>query len=137
MSALGRLTLLAIVPLLSAACGRSEVSTPTMPTITAPIIETLTGRVTVNGAQTHFFEATQSGSILAVLGDISPDGTIIGFQMGTANGILCTAVQSVDEAEEGTRIVLAASAAGSLCVRVYDTGSLTGPANYAIYLEHP
>jgi len=121
--------------LAAAGCGSSN-TTPTTPDAPETIVEQFTGTLSgPNDAQTHFFQTTTRGSVLATIGELSIDGTIVGFEMGTANGELCTRVQGIDTADEGTRILLAVSAAGNLCVRIYNPRET--PVDYFIQVEHP
>ena len=129
--------LLAVVTAASvAACGGSDNPNPTTPTVDTQI-QRFTDTLTVNGAKTHTFTVPQQGGVLAVLADLTPDGGVVGFQLGTQNGSLCTAVISADEAEEGERIVGATSSAGELCIRIYDVGRLSAPVEYTIQVEYP
>jgi hypothetical protein len=125
----------ALLSLVLAACGGTDNANPTAPTVNTRV-ERFTGTLTVNGAQTHTFTVEVAGGVLAVLADLTPDGGVVGFQLGTQNGTLCTAVISADAAEEGERIVGATSTAGELCVRIYDVGRLSAPVNYTVQVEY-
>ena len=132
-----RPALWALVATAVVACGSSDDNpNPTVPTVNT-VTERFSGTLTVNGAQTHTFTVPRQGGVLAVLADLTPDGGVVGFQLGTQNGTLCTAVISADTAVEGTRIVGATSTSGELCVRVYDVGQLGAPVEYTIQVEYP
>ena len=124
--------------IVAAGCSGSDGASPTEPTAPEPpIIVDFSGTLTVNGAQTHPFSAARAGGISVILTDVTPDGVIVGLSLGTWNGSTCTAVLSSDAADEGERIIGAASTAGNLCVRIFDTGQVTGPTTYNIQVEHP
>jgi hypothetical protein len=53
------------------------------------------------------------------------------------NGVSCTAASSTDTATTGSSITLNASAAGVLCVRLYDVGFITDPVLYQLQVVHP
>jgi hypothetical protein len=131
-----RPTLWGLLAAVLAACGGSDNPNPTAPTVDT-VTEQFSGTLTVNGAQTHTFTVPRQGGILAVLADLTPDGGVVGFQLGTQNGTLCTAVISADTAAEGTRIVGATSTSGEICVRIYDVGQLSAPVEYTIQVEYP
>ena len=126
--------LCALVPVLLS-CGDDDA----VPNLILPtertIVESFEGTLTVNGAQTHPF-SVNSGGILVSLADVTPDGSVIGLSLGTWDETTCHAVASNDEAVEGIRILRTATAAGNLCIRVYDTGQLTETITYRVVLEH-
>jgi hypothetical protein len=123
--------------LVAAACGSDTPTTPTTPAIPATT-DTFNGTLTQNGGFTHLFITSRSGSITATLTSLGPDsGLTVGLLLGTWNGNAC-AVQIVkDNAVQGSTIIGAASAAGSLCVRIYDVGQVTGPVDYQLTVLHP
>ena len=122
----------------AAACGDDdEVTTPIEPT-RPTVTETFSGRVTVNGAQTHGFVATGSGRIDVTLSTLSPDSAArVGLVLGTLNTLgACQVVISNDSATQGTLVAGNAGAAGNFCVRVFDVGQLTEPAEYTLTVVH-
>jgi hypothetical protein len=122
----------------AAACGDDdEVTTPIQPT-RPTVTETFSGRVTVNGAQTHGFAAGGSGRIDVTLTTLSPDSAArVGLVLGTLNAIgACQVVISNDNATQGTLVAGNAGAAGNFCARVYDVGQLTEPAEYTLTVVH-
>jgi hypothetical protein len=116
-------------------CG-DDVDTPTLPT-PVPVTETFTGTVNVNGAVTHPFSATTSGSLTATLTNIDPEDASVGVSLGTWNGSAC-AIQIADDASvKGTVVYGTVSQAGQLCVRIQDNGRLGAAAGYEITVVHP
>jgi len=110
-------------------------SNPTPPTI---ITEVFTGPVTQNGGATHSFVTQASGTVTAQLTAFSaPEGTRIGLALGTFNGSACQLVITKDDAQLASSVTGAVSALGNLCVRIYDVGQLTQPADYEIQVSHP
>ena len=122
----------------AAACGDDdEPTTPTEPT-RPTVTETFSGRVTVNGAQTHGFTATGSGRIDVTLTTLSPDSAVrVGLTLGTLNQLgACQVVISNDNATQGTLVAGNAGAAGNFCVRVHDVGQLAEPTEYTLTVVH-
>jgi hypothetical protein len=132
-----------IVPLLVAvlvmtACGEDPFETPTNPGPPVLITESFSGVVTRNGAQMHTFATQASGEVRATLKFLVPDNTVkMGFALGTWNGSSCQLVIPRTDATEGTLIIGAVSALGSLCVYIHDVGNLTQSTEYEIEVVHP
>ena len=128
--------LLAVLCLGAAAC--SNDSTPTTPTSTSTIItNTFSGTLTPNGAASHPFTTTGSGTVTATLTSLGADSPAqVGLSLGTWNGS-CQIVVANDKAAVGTVVTGAASGVGQLCVRIYDVGNLVGPLTYDLQVVHP
>src|SRR5947209_14870277 len=93
-----------------AACSSDTTSTPT-PTPTT-LTDTFDGTLTRNGAVTHPFIATASGTVTATLVIELPDATLpIGMSLGVWNGTACAIAPglAIDKAVLGSQIVGAAS----------------------------
>jgi hypothetical protein len=133
-----RLAVLALAAALTAAaCSNNTPTTPTTPN-TPTTTDTFSGTLTPSSGNTFTFITARSGSITSTLTSLGPDsGLTVGMLLGSWNGNAC-AVQIVkDNAVQGSTILGAASAAGSLCVRIYDVGNLTGPVDFQMTVIHP
>jgi hypothetical protein len=126
-----------------AACDNVDESIPTTPTVPNSVTETLTGNVTVNGAETKTFNVTASGLVTATLKTVAPAGSetgdatiMVGLGLGTWNGSSCQIVIAKDDSLQGTSVIGQVAGIGTLCVRVYDTGKLTGAIDYTIDVVH-
>ena len=120
-----------------AACG-DDPTTPTDPTPAPTITETFSGTVTRNGAATHNFQSQASGTAAVTLTTLAPDSAlVIGLSLGTWNGSACALVITKDDATQGSLVTGGVSSLGSLCVRIYDVGNITGPITYDITVVHP
>jgi len=130
--------LIASLGALAGAVGCSDTTT-TAPTTPAPTTtETFGGTLTVNGAVTHQFTATQRGTVTATLTALQPDASaVIGVALGTWNGTTCNILLANDQAVVGAGAAGTVSGVGVLCLRVYDVGKLTAPATYSIDVTHP
>ncbi|MEO8681800.1 MAG: hypothetical protein ABI665_22330 [Vicinamibacterales bacterium] len=124
--------------LVSSGCGSNSPTAPTAPEVVTTT-ETFSGSININGAATHSFFTTVTGTVTATLTGLDPAETAtIGLSLGTWNGISCNIIIASDKAVL-TQVVTGtvSTTAGSLCVRVYDTGSLIGPTNYEVQVVHP
>jgi hypothetical protein len=135
---MSRVTFLAMVLAVgAAACGSDLPTTPT-PTPPVTVTDTFAGTLNRNGAASYSFTTASSGSVTAALTTLAPDSTlIVGLSLGTWNGFACQIVLANDKATQTSTVVGTASAAGSLCVRVYDVGNVGDPTTYEIQVTHP
>jgi hypothetical protein len=139
---LGRVLLLISVLGLTAACGDKTPSTPTGPTTLPTVLtETFSGTLTKNAAYTHPFAVGDAGDVsvfLIVSTDAAHPDTVIpiGVSLGTWNGASCAVVIANDNVSQGSSISGRATAAGNLCVRVYDVGFVPGSARYELLIDH-
>jgi len=135
----------------AAACGSNNTtSTPTGPTTLPTVLtETFSGTLLKNAAYTHPFAVTDAGDVSVFLiqsvDPAHPDNNAIpiGVSLGTWNGAACAIVIASDNvrpvnADDPTQGKLSgrATAAGNLCVRVYDIGFVSGSANYELLIDH-
>ena len=128
-----------VLPLavLTGACSGDIAKIPTTPD-PVTVTESFTGSVNINGAATHTFITSATGRVTATLislGENPP--AAIGLSLGTLSGSTCSLVLTNDKAVV-TSIVsgTVTTLGGSLCVRIYDVGSLTASVPYEIRVEH-
>jgi hypothetical protein len=113
-------------------------TTPVVPTPATPQTDTYSGTLSKNGAFTHAFSISTLGSITTTIVSLAPNtAQIVGLQLGVWNGTSCTAASSTDVATTGSSITLNASAAGIVCVRLYDVGFIDDPVLYQLQVTHP
>ncbi|MEO7134131.1 MAG: hypothetical protein ABI024_07900 [Vicinamibacterales bacterium] len=132
---------LLFVPIAALAAGCSG-DINKLPTTPDPVIvtETFTGTLNINGGVTQNVFTGATGAVSATLtslGDNPP--AKVGFSMGTlgSSGV-CTPVLVNDNAVVTSSLAGTISTlAGSLCVRVYDTGALTESVNFTYTVTHP
>jgi hypothetical protein len=131
--------LLACVSLVAACDSGDDPGLPTAPTRPPDVTETFSGSVNQNGAATHNFGVTASGTVTATLTTLGPDSAqVIGMSLGTWNGAVCAIVLANDRSTQGTVITGGVSSLGQLCVRAYDVGTITAaePFTYEITVVH-
>lgn len=128
------------IPAFGAAGCNSDTTSTTTTTTTTPsvqITEAFSGTVSVKGAASFNFTATASGTVTAYLKTLTPDTTgLIGLSLGVWNGTTCQAVVSNDAATALVTVTGSATAAGNLCVRIYDIGKLTATQTFEITVTH-
>jgi hypothetical protein len=132
---------LLLVPIAAVAVGCSG-DIDNLPTTPDPVFvtETFSGTLNINGGVTQNVFTGATGAVnatLTSLGDNPP--AKVGFSMGTlgSSGV-CTPVLVKDDAVVNTSLAGTVSTlAGSLCVRVYDTGALTESVNFTFTVTHP
>ena len=129
---------LALVMLGAAGCDE-KTDTPTTPTTPTPTVtESFTGTLNRNGAQTFSFSVSATGQVTATLAELGSSGVPISLSLGNWNGTTCQVVLANDNAKQGTLVTGTMSAAGTLCLRVYDAaGSLESAATFKVDVVHP
>jgi hypothetical protein len=122
------------------ACDDDVSTTPTTPT--PSVTDTFTGAITQNGASTHSFNVSTSGTVKATLKTVGADNTlVVGFSLGTWNTVTesCSVVLANDAATAGAVLQGTMTGTGTLCLRMYDVGNVVAPAGapYSVDIEHP
>ena len=135
--------LLAVAMLAAGACSNDTLSSLTTPTTPTTFTDTFSGTLSKNGAFTHAFTTASLGAVTVTIVGLQPTSSqIVGLSLGVWNGSACstspaTGGSSSDVATTGSSISLNASAAGSLCVRLYDVGFISDPVFYTLQVTHP
>jgi hypothetical protein len=138
---------LLLIPILgvAVACG-SDSSSSSLPTPSTPLptvlTETFSGVLNRNSGYTHPFVVSQQGDVTVFLltstdsSNPSNDQIPIGVSLGTWNGTSCAIVVASDNVAPGGSLIGHATAAGNLCVRVYDVGFVPGSDKYELLVDH-
>jgi hypothetical protein len=128
---------LVALALFAAACdnGPDIVPDPTP----VPVTEVFTGTITLNGSITHPFNAGKAGATTATITAIAPDGSFLGFEMGTWSGAVCTAVLSNPAGTLSSVLSATTQTSASLCVRLNDPNGILTDKNvtYTVTVTHP
>jgi hypothetical protein len=117
--------LLLIVPLAIAAsgCNKNSDTTPT-PTVPVLVTETFAGALTVGGSNYHNLTA-KAGDVVMTMKGIGPDSKVtIGMSIGVSSALACTDVMANPTATIGSQLLGLATASTSVCVKVYDAGTI-------------
>jgi hypothetical protein len=128
------------IPLLIATaaigCGSSDTpDTPTQPT-PVTIVQSISGTLTVNGAQTHVFTVDRAGTVSAQIKTLSDPAATFGVSLGAYNGSACAFNISKTDAVLNSVVTGTAQSTGNFCVWVNDVGKLTGAVDYTIDVTH-
>ena len=119
-----------------AGCTSDDIPTTSTPTTTVTVTDTFNGSLNQNGGASYPFTVTAAGNVTVSLVALNGDAAKVGISIGTWNGTACTIVIANDAAVAGTNVLGASTAAGSLCVRVYDVGAVSTPVTYQIQVTH-
>jgi hypothetical protein len=102
------------------------------------VTETFAGTLNPSGGSTHAFVVSGKGPVTATLTTVGPDnGLVVGLALGNWTGIACNLAVANDNAIANLPLASTVSAAGQLCVRVYDTKGLAEAAEYTVQVIHP
>lgn len=126
---------LAVLMLTVSGCGGEDLIPPTTPT-PDPTVVPFSDTLTPNSARIHRFSSVAGGTVTATLASI-PANTTIGMDLGTWNGNSCHIIIAKTDAVLNSVVVGTVAAAGDLCVRVYDVGTLTTATAYQVTVVHP
>ena len=132
-----------LLPLLVAGCGGDDddndtPTSPSNPTVT--VTDTFTGTLVRNGGTSHPFPVASAagGDVIATLKAVTPNTeSLVGMSLGTWNGSACQAVIANDRAVVAASIIGRATSTGTLCLRIYDIGTITDPQDYEVEVVHP
>jgi hypothetical protein len=129
---------LALAALVGAA-GCASSLTPTTSSSSVTITVGFDGTVGKNGASTHQFPVAGSGTVTVTLNTLTPaDTTQMGMSLGTWNSTgVCQIILAKDTAAAGDTVTGTVTAAGTLCVRMYDAGTVSQDTAYTITVAHP
>lgn len=133
--------LAASLPILVAACSQNSTSDTT---VTTPSPETTTeqfsGTLAQKGANIHTFTVSATGSVSIAFTDVAPLSTMsLGVSLGTYSASVCTVASTVNDARAGTTALSGTAAAGSYCVKVFDSGNImeNTVVTYTVKVVHP
>jgi hypothetical protein len=134
---IGRATAVAVLLACSLWACNSTPTTPTTPTPTGKVTETFTGTLNTGEASFHAFDSKGAGVVTTTLTDITPDNTItLGIAVGAIDGVSCIPTIVNGTAKLNSVMVGLATAKVTLCVRVFDVGSITAATSYTVTVEH-
>lgn len=136
-----RCTLAMLLPALTAACSQgsssgSTVASPSPPTKT----ESFSGTLAQTGSAVHTFTVSATGTTSIAFTDVAPLATMsLGVSLGTYSSSVCTVVSTVNDARAGSTALSGTAAAGSYCVKVFDSGNIMQDTavTYTVQVVHP
>jgi hypothetical protein len=114
----------------SSCTSQSNIATPTEPTV---VTEAFSGTVSQAGANYHVINA-KPGEVVTTLTELGPDpAASIGLSVGVLNSLACTALMENSTAKLGSQLTGMATGIVTLCIRVYDAGTLTSTGQTVTY----
>jgi hypothetical protein len=127
---------ISLIALSAAGCGDSLTSSEIGPSGT--VTETFAGTLNPGGGTTHVFVTSGKGAIRATLTAVGEDNTrIVGLALGNWTGVACNLAAANDNAVASLPLQATVSAAGQICVRVYDTKGVPDATDYTLEVVHP
>ena len=104
---------------------------------TSPTTTTLSTRLTVNGAISRSFTATQAGTVSVTLNNAG--AAVVGLGLGVpSTGVARCVLTTAIVTSAGTTPQIAAPVdAGTYCVAVYDVGRLTNEITIDLTIVYP
>jgi hypothetical protein len=127
---------------LASAAGCGKTTTPTAPTAAAAVTENFGADLTQQGSITHNFKVNSTGEVTITLTSVSPLATMaLGVGMMTSSGTTClsTVTQNDNARANNVAALQGTAAAGSYCIRVYDSGNIpvSSTVSYTLTVLHP
>lgn len=141
---LGAAALVAALGTTFAACGGSNTSSTTAPTVTVgPQTALFEGTLTVGGSAFYSFSVSGTGDATVMLASVATStspGTstaaVLGLGIGTPLGTDCVETKSILAFPALQSPLVSNLTPGIYCVRIYDVGSLSTGVNFAIRIVH-
>jgi hypothetical protein len=141
---LGTFALAAALATIAAACGGSDNSPSTAPSVVVgPQTALFEGTLPVGGSAFYSFNVQETGDALVMLASVATStapGTStnsgLGLGIGTPLGTDCTETKSLVAFPLLQSPLVSNLTPGIYCVRVYDVGTLAGSVNFAIRIVH-
>jgi hypothetical protein len=121
-------------------CGNdSQTTTSPSTTTTSPTTSTFASRLTVGGAVSRSFAATQAGNVTVTLTNAGGPVTRVGLGLGvpTTGVARCALTTAIRTTPGATPQIAAAVDAGQYCVTIFDLGNLTETIDFSLTLVFP
>jgi hypothetical protein len=128
---------------LVAGCNNDEVPPAGPSLISNPETELFVGTLAAGSSSFYSFTTFQSSAVRITLASLTATTlhpaltTPIGLGVGVPRGIDCAMTSSVTTTAGLTAQIANGMEPGTYCVRIFDTGGLTGAADFAIRIDYP
>ncbi len=122
-----------------AASGCSKNDTTTSPsTTTSPTTMTFASQVSVKGGTARTFTMSSAGTVKVTLVTLGNGTVRAGLGLGIpATSAPCSLAYSLVTGPSSTPQIVTSADAGTYCVQVYDSGTLTSDTEFSVTVEHP
>lgn len=119
----------------AAGCGSD---TTTSASTTASVTDTFSSALAFRGSATRTFKMGTAGTVSIALTSFGNGAQRVGLGVGvTATSAPCSLSQAVVTAASTTPQIVTTADAGTYCVQLYDTGTLTEDTSFTITVQHP
>lgn len=123
---------------LSAAACSKDSTTTTPSTTTSPTSTTFASQVSVKGGTARTFTMSTAGTVKVTLATLGNGTVVAGLGLGVpATAAPCSLAYSVVTGPSSAPQIVTTADAGTYCVQVYDTGTLTADTEFSVTVEHP
>ena len=133
-----RALLIALLALAAASC--DDASTATSPTVTSPVTETFNGQFVPGGTAARAFSAASPGTVSITLTQIGPPAdAVVGLGVGIpqSSGTGCLLTEAIQTGASPFPQLTVSVDAGTYCVRLHDTGTLTAAVGFTVTIVRP
>ena len=134
-----RALLFTVLALAAVGCDDAA-TTATSPTVTSPVTETFAGQFIPGGTAARAFTAASAGTVSITLTQAGPPAdAVVGLGVGIpqSSGTGCFLTQAVQTAASASPQLTVSVDAGTYCVRLHDTGTLTAPISFSVTIVRP
>lgn len=133
-----RVLLLCVLALAAAGC--DDASTATSPTVTSPVTESFNGQFFPGGTAARAFTAASAGTVSITLTQVGPPADVVvglGVGIPQSTGTGCLLTQVIQTGASAAPQLTVPVDAGTYCVRLHDTGSLTAAVTFNVTIVRP
>lgn len=112
--------------------------TTTSASTTTTVTDTFSSALAFRGSATRSFRMGTAGTVTIALTSFGNGAQRVGLGVGiTATSAPCSLAQSVITAASTTPQIVTTADAGTYCVQLYDTGTLTDDTSFTLTVQHP
>lgn len=129
---------LGAVLLLAVGASGCSGDTTTSASTTTSVTDTFSSALALRGSATRTFKMGTAGTVSIALTSFGNGAQRAGLGVGiTATSAPCSLSQSVVVAASSTPQIVTTADAGTYCVQLYDTGTLTDDTSFTLTVQHP
>lgn len=112
--------------------------TTTSASTTTSVTDTFSSALAFRGSATRTFKMGTAGTVSIALTALGNGTQRVGLGVGiTATSAPCSLAQTVITAASSTPQIVTTADAGTYCVQLYDTGTLTDDTAFTVTVQHP
>lgn len=124
--------------LVASACSKDSSTTTAASSTTSPTTSTFASQVSLKGGTARTFTMTTAGTVKVTLATLGNGTVVAGLGLGIpATSAPCSLAYSVVTGPSSSPQIVTTADAGTYCVQVYDSGTLTADTEFSVTIEHP